>query len=89
VFIYIDPMDMKLLYIFCFVATFSFGQTQNPTLTIVEVVNETAEIPKLVVDPIDEGTNDPESTGSVKYVVNGKVIYIKELPLIRIEQIEK
>lgn len=84
---------MKILYIFCLTATVSFGQTQNPTITIVEVVNESPEISIVSEDPIveliDEGTNDPESTGSIKYVVNGRVIYIKELPLIRIEHIEK
>lgn len=26
----------------------------------------------------DEGTNDPTTTGSVKHIVGGKVVYIKE-----------
>ncbi|MFN7013610.1 MAG: hypothetical protein ACK4ON_04980 [Bacteroidia bacterium] len=37
----------------------------------------------------DEGTNNPENTGSTKVVINGRVYYIKNDNNIKIEYIPK
>lgn len=63
--------------------------TPSPILIVEQSEIETPAAPVKETEEIqDEGTNDPVSTGATKYEVNGSTIYIKQLPLIRIEQIE-
>ncbi len=77
-------------------ATFSQVQTEAPTskIVITEVVTSEAEtqpesVSKVEISAEDEGTNDPVSTGAIRYEVSGKVLYVKQYEKLRIEQIEK
>lgn len=58
------------------------SQTINKETTGVDVVDETLKVNSLQINTsptnYNEGTNNPESTGSVKQVVNNKEIYIKD-----------
>lgn len=56
-------------------------EVKNETITD-DIIDETLKVNALDIysspKTNDEGTNNPETTGSTKKIVNGKEIYIKE-----------
>lgn len=58
------------------------SQTTNTKTTSVDLIDETLKVNSLdfKTSPTNynEGTNNPESTGSIKKIVNNKEIYIKD-----------
>lgn len=80
----------KLAFIFSiiiFVATkLSMAQQQiNIQQQSLNKKTQNDTIPIVNTSFLDEGTNNPENTGSRKVIINNQVFYIKESENIRIE----
>lgn len=81
---------MKTLFTVLFLTISSVCFCQNSSLTTEvrtesntnDIVDETMKVNSTdfysAPNNYDEGTNNPESTGSTKKIVNGKEIYVKE-----------
>lgn len=62
--------------------------SQTNTITMVKISPEEANTEVLQEPVLDEGTNDPTSTGSVAKNINGVIVYVKELENIKIEYVK-
>lgn len=83
-------MKSFLFFSFILLTSIGFSQNQNqnngikPSIIEAEI-DETAKVSSLDLNSQirvnDEGTNNPETTGSTKKIVNGKELYVKESDL--------
>jgi hypothetical protein len=82
-----NPSKMKtlitILSVLISVVGFSQNSIQNnEAIKTVDLIDETLKVNASHINTAptnyDENTNNPETTGSVKKIVNGKEIYIKD-----------
>jgi hypothetical protein len=80
----------KILFfsILLFLGKFALAQQQNPIQEkplIQKIEKDSNTNTTLKSSNMDEGTNNPENTGSTKRIINGRVFYIKETENLKIE----